>query len=695
MFSDIEPTISSKCEADVDENLEVKRTHIPSFPNTLAYVIDDIKALAYFGSRYHALDDTPEYKEILATRDVHSVAPEKLRFMKQNCKQWLDLRSKQRATGSVMYKLCGLADYGKNTLKTADMMEDLIPQMYNTADFNDAWDMILLGNTMGHIPSYPLDDWGPINADYGKKKENNAVYCLMDALATAEVFECGVYVLTNQMLQRIKAYDVFDPNKAPLTTESIGIEVAITPDFKARVPVKVERKVDNTIVSSVETKMVAGEIKTPTFYGMKRGTEFHGLATYPKYKNMKPYDKPKTYYITQPQMEILVMEDTNSVLFISSTCAAGTPVWEIDCDSEYISTTLSIIKYMYNNFVKKGKRVPTDYFFSLPPTDPRYKIYKAYVERTVDMAKNARIYCYLEGDETMKTANKIGMGSDNSAYWNFPRMPEYVPAWQRAYFYARRLLTNWSLLKWATSMFDYDARLNNLCVISCNDLLFFTRDVVEAIVTNHIGKTGEVVVSILGTPDAAEKNPYKQAAFTFAEKYQADMLKLAFEMFGEPVFGATVDGKVFVRMLCKSAVEEFRAFKRKFGDALISDEQVTDDEDDGEGPNGDYNSRGLFNMSKHRYVFQKKWPVDVGQYCLKVMEQLYGTTTTVPDDTYKFKSLSLHAKLVMNSAFFVRNKKTKHDDVQPEMFQYANTLATVFMLRLYNEVFLLQMQQKK
>lgn len=443
------PAVSSNATMDKSEDTDLLYAEVEDdtsplsllldipFPNTAWRVVNVDNMKEAFGSRMQGME-MPEDLEKMNPLDI---PPSRYREVPQSHPSWLAFRKKPRGTGSTIAKYAGLHD-----LKAAKIL-GLPPTMHVTTEYNEDWDLFALREKHGYLPNKSFDQPGAVFAKWGKWHEDN---CLAAFLAENEGWthqECGLTVITDEMLQKRGIYDVFNGN------QPIGpypIQLADSPDGVAYGPDR----------DTGEIVRRACEFKTGTPFIPK------GKASYPMAEffmrsvdSVKPYPAIKPYYVQQCFFHMLALE-VDECYFVSWTYGGGMRTWMIRFSLEYVSLLLSIVKHIYLELVQKGKRVPTDYFMNTKDKT-LYTAYMRLLNMTNNIVSTTDSYSFLPGEQTREVTNRFSL-CKSSAYQKFPNVPDEYPLFMKNFFFLRVLCSGASVLTWVQKYEEMSTRLDNL-----------------------------------------------------------------------------------------------------------------------------------------------------------------------------------------------------------------------------------------
>lgn len=407
------------------------------FPNTAWRVVDMNLMKTAFGDRMQGMEMPPDLEKM----NPLDIPPGRYKEVPQSHPAWLALRKKPRGTGSTIAKYAGLHD-----IKAAKYLK-LPPTMHVTTEYNEDWDLFALREKHGYLPNKSFDQPGAVFAKWGKWHEDNCLAAFLASNVGWTHQECGLTVITDDMLEKRGIYDVFNGDN-PIGP--FPIQLADSPDGVAYGP---DRDTGEIVRRGCEFKTGTPFIpKSKASYPL---AEFFMRAV----DSVKPYPAVKPYYVQQCFFHMLALE-VDECYFVSWTYGGGMRTWLIRFSLEYVSLLLSIIKFIYLEFVCKGKRVPTDYFM-----DTKDKTLRAAYMRLLDMTNNIvstnTEYAFVPGDQTRAITNRLSVCT-SSAYQKFPNVPDEYPLFMRNFFYLRVLCCGTPVLTWVQKYEEIETRLNNL-----------------------------------------------------------------------------------------------------------------------------------------------------------------------------------------------------------------------------------------
>ena len=493
--------------------------------NPQSYAIRDDGFKARFGERYVLLSESPGHAAAMQYASYRDVPDHMRQYFPQDHPFWLQFRSEAQLTGSACAELLGMHD-----AQAAALLG--LPKCMHVHDAcNRRWDDYNDRARFPGLPSTGLDPPGNFNAAGGKFKEAGAAGTLLEYVPRMVYREVGAIVVTPAHLQRFALTNM-------LTGERIAalpFKLVVSPDMDASIPAVVSDDIED--YARVPMIDVAGEIKTPTYFGVKDRSEFFGLDYYPKGWKCQPYDHPKEYYLPQTFLEMLAL-GRDRCLFFSYTLAEGATAWLIDMDEAYLSLMLTVLIHLHDTFAQHLKPVPTDYFLAMPPGAPPRAVYERLLDMTRDIATTAPVYMRITGTQCTAFGTAMGYLSTDT-YLDFPALPAGVlHSYQRLLVYAYRLFRDWDGFAWVRQYDQLEARYGNLCRATTTPLTMF------AMAALHDVLFGTLVTGRY--PEAARRNDKVQARqLETAENYVADVLAVVHELYGSPPFGEPLSPVVF------------------------------------------------------------------------------------------------------------------------------------------------------
>lgn len=562
----------------------------PDFPNARSYVVTQAKLEEKFKSQFFPLKCKDKFEKL--DKDIFKISKSDYMFIPQDDPRWLALRGMPRITGSVLAELLGFHD------KQAGSYLGIPPIMYITEPHNCKWSDFAEKLKYGYVPSWPMDPPGNVACAHGDHEEN-VLATLMAKIKPMQLRQVGLVIVTEKELSKFNIVNVFKNNER---ITSLPFELGISGDFDATVPDCVVEDEDGNPIYG-EMIEVAGECKAPTPFGAvypqtasarvknpgKPETLF-GAEYYFKKGGAKPYEHPKEYYVPQTFGEMLAL-GRRANLFCSWSYGNGMTVWKIDMQERYLSLMLSVLIYLYEKFVAKGDKVPTDYFFHLADDDKAKKFYIELLDLTKRIALESPVYLHVSGTDTRRITDEIGV-SDKRTFLKFPDIPEDVmPPYQVLGMYARRLYKDFKDLKWISNSRDIDGRNKQLYMLSDTELTRFSKGIIESILkdkTNYmIGPNRDI--------DGSDMPVMQHKALEKAELYLIQVYKTVFVCYGRPEFGKELDmGYFFGRIV----MEVCSAW-----DVVNGSDETTC---------GDIST---FDPLKHVYVLTNEWVAKFAKAC--------------------------------------------------------------------------------
>lgn len=432
---DIDPSLDS---LDIyDEDDVIQEILSLTFPNTSWRMADDNLMKILFGGRMRTMETPID----LQNMDPMLIPPERYKEISQGHPAWKAIRKIPRVTGSTVAKYAGMHD-----VEAAKYL-GLPKTMHVTDMYNEDWDLFRLRLKHGYLPNIGFNQPGAVFCKWGNSHENNCLGCFLAQNPDWVHQECGLTVITDEMLQARGVYDVFDNNK-PIGP--FPVQLADSPDGIAFGP---DPETGQTIRR-------ACEFKTGTPFIPKNNSPFL-LSEYfmRKVESVKPYPAIKPYYVQQCFFHMLSLE-VDECYFVSWTYGGGMNTWILKFSVEYVSILLSIIKYVYTRFVSKGDRVPTDLYQKT--TDVHFKrTYERLLQMTDNIVKTTNPCAQLTGSETRTVTDRL-TSCNRSAYQKFPYVPDEYPFFMKYFFYARIVCQGAPMLKWVQKYEEIQRRDSNM-----------------------------------------------------------------------------------------------------------------------------------------------------------------------------------------------------------------------------------------
>lgn len=636
------------------------------YPNPRAYTIDPSKMAEKYPGQFFPLKDRPEYGQV--SGNIFDIPKHMYRFIPQSDPRWKDLRGLPRITNSPTAEYLGMHD------KLAGEYLEIPPSMFRDSallPYSEKWEEYLEKVKYGYMPPRPMDPPGNVNCAYGDH-EDNVVATLMDVIKPMKLYEQGLVIITSEHLAVFKPKNLLHLDPISLEWEDwdeeiteLPFEYGVSGDFEAEIPESIIETGDekNPYIFSGDTILVAGECKTPTCYGMvfpgktpRIPPLLEGAEFYFKNGGAKPYEHTKEYYVTQLFGEMLATgRDKN--LFCSWTYSNGMTCWLIDMNIRYLSLMLTFFIHLHDEFVSRGKQVPTDYFMKTKEKKIK-NLYMEFLELTKTIARTSPVYLKVPASITRDVTDRYGIVSTKS-YVSFPNFPEDVmPEHQLLFVYGRRLVHDHHRLQWTKGWRELDKRQENLHVLCVTDYTRFAKHVVDRIMGDEsLFKVG-VKNNIEGTHLPAVQN----RAVTIAEKYVLRVYKKLFMCYGSPPFppkdstedpGLTL-GTFFHHIVLEACVAYNELHSRVDGDMR---ELCGDDG----GVDGDIDE---FRPLEHMDVFTTAW---TGR-----MLAMGNSLVTTPNLEYW-----QHVTLVNNKDLC---PKETEDEKQPKQWQYMRLIIILLLV---------------
>lgn len=550
----------------VGDNREEWR-NIPDFPDHTGYAVREDRMQERYGKeRYKLLVDTEEYKNL---PEKLADIPTALRcFIPQDDKRWLDMREDPQLTGSVSAELAGLHD------NTAASLLGLPKMMWHNPSnhpFNEKWDDLINRVKYGKLPRTPMDPPGNVHCAQGKVKEANALAYLMDMIPTMEFEEVGAVEITEKQLMH---FDLRNPFKGDERISKFpkGMKIVISADGRAKIPKSCKDHGNGSWGFSMEKMSVALELKYPTFFREKNNSDFAGFDFYPLGSTLKLYEHPKEYYVPQTFLEMLALMQQTAV-FGCASYGKGMRVWLIHMDTKYLSALLGLYIHIFEKFVVKGLRVPTDYIFEKYTVESNTrKTYRWLIDRTLEIANKAPLYMFIPPEDTMRITQEIGTISNNT-YVRFPALPEdVVPKYQLLCIYGRRLLYYFEKIHWVSAYTQFDMRQDNIKTLAETEHTIFAFDVLADIHKNLTNRYTEKYEDEKTAAEVLKLHVVRNKIMESLEYFLLAVYKMVFRLYGNPPFGGEhkLDAVVYHNNIVKAALE----LSEKYEVEVLSDERV-------------------------------------------------------------------------------------------------------------------------
>ena len=541
-------------EIPVDE----AERNIPDFPDHTGYAIKEENLITRYGEdRYRLIVNSDEYKQY-KYRALSDIPNEFRRFIPQDDLRWLEMREVAQLTGSVSAELAGFHDVTAANILGLPKMMHRNPM---EKPYNDKWEDLRVRIKYGKLPRIPMDPPGNVHCAQGKVKEANGLSYMMDSIPKMVFREMGAIEITEDQLRHFELYNPLKNGERILKFPQ-GFKIVISPDGDITVPESCTEDGNGGHVFSDKLTEMALEIKFPTFFREKNNSDFPGFDFFPLGRNCKIYDHPKTYYLPQVFLEMLALK-RSAALFGCATYAGGMRIWKIDMDTKYLSGLLSLYIHIYEKFMLKDQKVPTNYIFEKYSVDTYHRrFYKELVELTLEKSNNAPLYMFISGENTQRITQDIGMLSNN-VYVKFPKLPEdVVPKYQLLCIYGRRLLHKFKDILWTSAYTQFQMRKDNINLLADTELTYFSFHILKDIYTN-------VYNCYCGNYDDKSKEELKKLSvienkiLESMEHFLLSVYKFIFELYGSPPFGMqyTLDVVDFHRAIVNAAL----ALNSKYG----------------------------------------------------------------------------------------------------------------------------------
>lgn len=290
------------------------------------------------------------------------------------------------------------------------------------------WEMKMRYARFPGLPSDPISHtfmgWGSIN-------EDNALNAAMRRWGHKYIYrDRGLVVVTPKRLQDADLkYAIHRKGQEVQDIHDLPFLLAASPDGL------LEDK-ETGVVINCEWKAATAFLPNNRGY---KGLEF-------QFRDAKPYDKPKSYYIPQMMLQMLAC-DTQECKFGCWTYGNGMNVWTIKYNKRYVEIMITLLLYIHSWRTAQGesnpRNVPIGFFYDKNLGCPQeYRdLYKELEDLTLQIV-NTPMEEFIPGEYTRQVANEaLGITDGRPPVPRtdiyFPNAPPQLPLYQIMNVYAR------------------------------------------------------------------------------------------------------------------------------------------------------------------------------------------------------------------------------------------------------------------